>query len=250
VVNVKADLKKRQNVGTELDSFGSGQGIGSRFCEYGNEPLVFVWWVRLCSDIQHDCKEGEDKRCMFQRTVHIRIKEVHRDVAPQWRTDRGVGLVWGLKPPPKFRRPSKIEPNSTRLWKTLKIPEFRTPAPPRCSEEGSKILKLPPVRNCFTLSVTNKLVVIINSLKVPKIEKMLLYEMKFPVPSYSCLQNLWLGVYCPQIPVLSVLNWICWTTPPTPPNKIPGYATIVRTVPQNTLLVCHTALSVTCHDAC
>jgi len=45
--------------------------------------------------------------------------------------------------------------------------------------------------------------------------------MKFFVPNYSCLQNLWLGGYCPQIPVLSVLNWICWT----PPNKIPGYAT-------------------------
>ena len=37
--------------------------------------------------------------------------------------------------------------------------------------------------------MTNKLVVIINSLKVPKIEKTLLYEMKFIVPNYSCLQN-------------------------------------------------------------
>ena len=69
----------------------------------------------------------------------------------------------------------------------------------------------------------NKLVVIINSLKVPKIKKILLYEMKFLVPNYSCLQNPWLGGNCPQIPVLSVLNWICWTPPP--PNKIPGYAT-------------------------
>ena len=34
----------------------------------------------------------------------------------------------------------------------------------------------------------NKLVVIINSLKVPKTEKILLYEMKFLVPNYSCLQ--------------------------------------------------------------
>ena len=37
--------------------------------------------------------------------------------------------------------------------------------------------------------MTNKLVVIINSLKVPKIKKILLYEMKFLVPNYSCLQN-------------------------------------------------------------
>jgi hypothetical protein len=43
------------------------------------------------------------------------------------------------------------------------------------------------------------------------------------IPNYSCLQNSWLGGHCPQIPVLSVLSWICWTPPP--PNKIPGYAT-------------------------
>jgi len=53
--------------------------------------------------------------------------------------------------------------------------------------------------------MTNKLVVIINSLKVPKTEKILLYEMKFLVPNYSCLQNPWLRGYRPQIPVLSVL---------------------------------------------
>ena len=69
--------------------------------------------------------------------------------------------------------------------------------------------------------MTNKLVVIINSLKVPKIKKILLYEIKFLVPNYSCLQNPWLGGYSPQIPVLSVLNWICWTHP----NNIPGNAT-------------------------
>ena len=53
--------------------------------------------------------------------------------------------------------------------------------------------------------MTNKLVVIIKSLKVPKIKRILLYEMKFLVPNYSCLQNHWLGGYRPQIPVLSVL---------------------------------------------
>jgi hypothetical protein len=53
--------------------------------------------------------------------------------------------------------------------------------------------------------MTNKLVVIINSLKVPEIRKILLYEMKFLVPNYSCLQNPWLGGNHPQIPVLSVL---------------------------------------------
>jgi len=37
--------------------------------------------------------------------------------------------------------------------------------------------------------MTNKLVFIINSVKVAKIKKILLYEMKFLVPNYSCLQN-------------------------------------------------------------
>ena len=48
-------------------------------------------------------------------------------------------------------------------------------------KKGSKIIKLPSVRNCFTLAMTNKLVVIINSLKLPKIKKILLYEMEFLV---------------------------------------------------------------------
>jgi len=88
-------------------------------------------------------------------------------------------------------------------------------------KKGSKIPKWPSVRNCFTLAMTNKLVVIINGLKVPKIKKILLYEFKFLVWNYSCLQNPWLGGYRPQIPVLcpqlNLLN--------PPQNKIPGYAT-------------------------
>ena len=72
---------------------------------------------------------------------------------------------------------------------SLKIAEFRMPTPQDVRKKGSKILKLPPVHICFTLTMKNKLVVIINSLKVPKIEKILLYEMKFLVPNYSCLQN-------------------------------------------------------------
>ena len=54
-----------------------------------------------------------------------------------WSTERGV---W--TPPPKFRRPSKIVPNSTRLWKLLKIAEFRTPTPQDVRKKSSKILKL------------------------------------------------------------------------------------------------------------
>ena len=54
--------------------------------------------------------------------------------------------------------------------------------------------------------MTNKLVVIINRLKVKKkIKEILLYEMKFLVPNYSCLQNPWLGSYRTQISILAVL---------------------------------------------
>jgi len=64
--------------------------------------------------------------------------------------------------------------------------------------------------------MTNKLVVIINSLEVTKIKKILLYEKKFLVPNHSCLQNPWLGGYRPPSTrsLSSVLNWICWTPPP------------------------------------
>jgi hypothetical protein len=48
--------------------------------------------------------------------------------------------------------------------------EFRTPRHQDVRKEGSKILKL-PVRNCFTLALTNKLVVIINSKKYQKLRK-------------------------------------------------------------------------------
>ena len=73
--------------------------------------------------------------------------------------------------------------------------------------------------------MTNKLVVVIKGLKVPKIKKLLLYEMKFLVPNYSCFQNPCLGGYRPQIPVLSALcPQLNLLNPPT--NKIPGYATV------------------------
>jgi hypothetical protein len=65
--------------------------------------------------------------------------------------------------------------------------------------------------------MTNKLVVIMNSLKVPQIKKILLHKMKFLVPNYSCLQNPWLGGYRLQIPVLS-LSSTEFVEPP-PPKK-------------------------------
>jgi hypothetical protein len=76
--------------------------------------------------------------------------------------------------------------------------------------------------------------------KEPKIKKILLYEMKFLVQNYSCLQNPWLGGPLPPdphslCPQLDLLN------PPPPPNKIPRYATdiwiaITHNCHQNALL--------------
>ena len=56
-------------------------------------------------------------------------------------------------------------------------------------KKDSKILKLPRFAIVFMFIMTNKLVVITKSLKVPKIKKILLYETKFLVPNYSCLKN-------------------------------------------------------------
>jgi len=152
----------------------------------------------------------------------------------------GGGLGCSKPPSPKFRRPSKIVTNSTRLWKLLKIAEFRMPALQDVRKKGSKILK---VRNCFTLltysmvqspswaanwfcftlAMTNKLVVIVNSLKVPKIKNILLYEVKFLVPNYSCLQNPWQGGYRPQTPIFSVLcPQLHLLNPPSPRKKFLG----------------------------
>ena len=109
--------------------------------------------------------------------------------------NNGVPRVWGVQtplplPPSKFWRPSKILPNSTRLWELLKIPEFRKPVPQEVRKGG-------------------------------KIKKILLHEMKFLVLNYSCLQNPWLGATVPRspFPLSSVLNWICWNTHPPAPEQ-------------------------------
>jgi len=104
-------------------------------------------------------------------------------------TREGLGAFKPPQPPeiPKaFQNRAKLNPILKTVKKTA---ECRAPTLQDVRKKGSKILKLPSVRNCFALAMTNKLVVTINSLKVPKIKKILLYEMKFLVPNYSCLQN-------------------------------------------------------------
>ena len=78
----------------------------------------------------------------------------------------------GNSKPPEILKALKNRAKLNPIVKTVKKnTEFRAPTPQDVWKKGSKILKLPPVRICFTLAMTNKLVVIINSLKVPKIKK-------------------------------------------------------------------------------
>jgi len=146
-------------------------------------------------------------RLALREFSHLSAHNVHCVATVAYR-----GGFGGVRTPlPKFRRPSKIVPNSNQSWKLFKIVEFRPPTSQDVWKKGSKILKLPPVSNFFTLAMTNKLVVII-----------FLYEMKFLVPNYSCLQNPWLGGYLPQIPVLSVLCPQLNLLPPPPRTKFLG----------------------------
>jgi len=90
-------------------------------------------------------------------------------------------LVSEFKPTPASRKFDKVKPDCKLSGKclvfhsniliSLKIAEFRTPTPQDVEKKGSKILKLPPVHNFFTLTMTNKKVVIINSLKYQKLRK-------------------------------------------------------------------------------
>ena len=137
--------------------------------------------------------------------LHVSTLSCHRQtVSVAYRGGDGGGC-FKTPPPPEIPKVFQNRTKFNPIVKTVKNCWIRTPKPKDVRKKGSKILKLPPVRNCFTLAMTNKLVVFINSLKVPKIKKILLYEMKFLVPNYSCLQNPWLKGYRPQIPVLSIL---------------------------------------------
>ena len=90
--------------------------------------------------VPHDttfCESPSSHNCSSRQTLLVAM------FVWQWCTEGGV---WGVQtpPPPKFWRPSKIVPNSTRLWKLLKkIAEFRTPTHQDVGKKGSKIRKLP-----------------------------------------------------------------------------------------------------------
>jgi len=104
-----------------------------------------------CLEGHHDYYAGVQTRNLFTR-IHDRKTAV---IVPSVyamgsRSRRGSIPVTGSGVPrggvqitPKFPRPSKIVPNSTRLWKLLKTAEFRAPKLQDVRKKGSTILKLP-----------------------------------------------------------------------------------------------------------
>ena len=126
-------------------------------------------------------------------------KKINLKPAVAYRGARGGGV----QSPPKFRSFDKAEPNSqfrgkyilnnlTRIRLSLIFWVVSWKALPASYGPHSGIF--------FSLQGMTW-----RKHKVPKIKKMLPYEMKFLVPNYSCLQNPCIGGYHPQIPVLSFL---------------------------------------------
>ena len=99
--------------------------------------------------------------------------------------------------------------------------------------------------------MTNKLVVIINSLKVPKIKKILLYEMKFLVPNYGCLQNPWLvGYRLPDPLSLSPLSSTEFVEPPSARTKFLDTPLALKTWPATKPRDLLFSLTFNCDDFC
>jgi len=90
-------------------------------------------------------------RCIFVMGS-VRIKTISG-------VPRGVGRFKPPSPPRNSEGPPKSCQTEPDWENCLKIAEFRTPTPQDVRKKGSKILKLPPGRNCFTLAMTNKLLV-------------------------------------------------------------------------------------------
>ena len=121
----------------------------------------------------------------------------------------------------------------SNILTSLKIAEFRTPTSQDVQKKGSKILKLPPVHNCFTLTITNKLVVIINSLKYQKFRKFYYMNWNFLYQTTAASRTPDYGATAPRSPfsLSSVLNWICWT--PTEKNSWVRHCVAERKLSKN-----------------
>jgi len=119
----------------------------------------------------------------FGLTDRLEVHLDHVSVCVQWRTEE----VQTPTSPPSTPRNSEVAPKSCQTQPDCENCLGRQI--PKILWKGIKIVKVPSVHNCFTLALTNKLLVNINSFKVPKINNILLHEMRFLVPNYSCVQN-------------------------------------------------------------
>ena len=142
------------------------QSVKSNSCDYLKKKENFQGF-RLCSGFSHKyflltalyiylCSISKNNKFVVHVSMYVYWKlykngfcKSKKESEPtwhkkfeceQWRTEGGFGV---FKPLPKFWRPSKIMPNSTRLWKLLKIAEFRTPTHQDVRKKGSNIPKLP-----------------------------------------------------------------------------------------------------------
>ena len=115
----------------------------------------------ICSSCEgHRLREGSVNVLISSCSFQLLTKDPHEWLGAYGRLDRVRkhpffrGVDWcalqekRVKPPQKpeivkVSRPSKIMPNSSWLWKLLKISEFRMPTPQDIRKKGSKILKLP-----------------------------------------------------------------------------------------------------------
>ena len=120
------------------------------YLQRGFETFRFSSSFRRLYTVQHSdrhtCCDVGNTMCCYRALCKVQCKGSPKALCSCLGSVayRGVSLGDSNPPPPlKFRRPSKIVPNSPRLWKLLKSVEFRTPTPQDVRKKGSKILKLP-----------------------------------------------------------------------------------------------------------
>ena len=127
VETIQIWLKSDKNVGTEREDVsmfyccpGGGHKFAIETFLCNTYCTLHCWqWV-----VPQQCTHTMNC-CVFSATVVT----LTRQKAAAYRVG-GFGGGFKLPPPPRNSEgPPKIVPNSTRLWKLLKIAEFRTPTP-------------------------------------------------------------------------------------------------------------------------
>ena len=96
----------------------------------GTKSLLTIWYISqgLWMSSVHYHVHSSLSLCQINPIYNL-THRCFKVYCNQWRTEGGFG-VFNIPPEiPKALQTSKIVPNSTRLWKLLKIAEFRTLTP-------------------------------------------------------------------------------------------------------------------------